>query len=62
MPIIAVKTIKKITLGLVNIIKLFNSLNINDIYWNFIIRDKKALKTLKAKVQTIMQHCIINWQ
>ena len=31
MPIIAVKTIKKITLGLVNKIKLFNSLNIYDI-------------------------------
>ena len=31
MPIIAVKTIKKITLGLVNKIKLFNSLNICDI-------------------------------
>ena len=35
MPIIAVKTIRKITLGLVNKTKLFNSLNIYNILSKF---------------------------
>ena len=48
MPIIAVKTIKKITLGLVNKIKLFNSLNIYDIYEIF-LRDKESTRKVKSK-------------
>ena len=48
MPIIAVKTIKKIT-WFANKIKLFNSLNICDILMKLLIRDKESTRKVKSK-------------